>query len=324
MERHLPVGLVLSLLAALCGADSGAAQVPRPRTEPADRYVVVGGHRLWYRMVGRGEPLLVIPGGPGGSHTGYWRAFERLAPYARVVFFDAFGRGKSDRASDPKEYSFAHDVDEVEGLRKALGLGPLTVYGHSYGSMVAQGYALKYPTSVRRLILADAFHSAEMWQVGNNDTWNRQLQDQMPDLWARLKALRDRGVLSCDSAYQRLEGEIPVSLSYYYDPSNVPDSAYAAMDLNLAVYCQIAGPDVDVVLGGDLAALDFRPRLHELTMPVLVLAGRFDRVSIPRFAFQYRELLPQATFVLFEHSGHAPFAEEPVKHDSVVRAFLRR
>ncbi len=59
-------------------------------------------------------------------------------------------------------------------------------------------------------------------------------------------------------------------------------------------------------------------------MPVLVLVGRFDRVSIPRFAFQFRELLPQATFVVFEHSGHVPFVEEPAKHDSVVRAFMRR
>ncbi len=315
---------MLALVLMFTTASAAGAQAPRPRPEPAGHYVVVGGHRLWYRIVGRGEPILVIPGGPGASHAGYWRSLECLAPYARVVFFDAFGRGKSDRASDPKEYSFAHDVEEVEALRQALGLGPVTLYGHSYGSMVAQAYALKHPAAVRRLILADAFHSAEMWQVGNNDTWNRQLQDQFPDVWAQLEALHERGAVSCDSAYQHIQGEIPVTLSYFYNPSNDATGVMGAMDLNTTVYCQLAGPDADVVLGGDLARLDFRPRLHELTMPVLVLAGRFDRVSIPRFAFQYRELIPKATFVVFERSGHAPFVEEPAKHDSVVRAFMRR
>ncbi len=74
----------LPLLLMFTTASAVGAQTPRPRPEPAGHYVVVGGHRLWYRITGRGEPLLVIPGGPGAFHAGYWLSIERLAPYAAL------------------------------------------------------------------------------------------------------------------------------------------------------------------------------------------------------------------------------------------------
>jgi proline iminopeptidase len=310
---------IIVLLGA--GANSLAAQKPR---EPPGEFITVNGHRLWYRSSGHGPPLLLIAGGPGSSHTYFYPGLERLTDSFRVVYFDAYGRGRSDRAKDPREYSFARDVDEVEGLRVALGLGRIAVYGHSYGGIVAQAYTLRYPKSLTHLILANTFHSAEMWQKGNNDNWDRELKNQFPDLWEELQHLRAAGGLSCDSAYQAIEGRMPASLVYFYDPSNVEGASYASFDLNLQVYCQIAGPDADVVLGGDLASLDFRRQLRTITVPTLVLAGRFDRVAIPRFAVQFKTLMPRAQFVLFERSGHEPFIEEPERHDSVMRAFLRR
>ena len=57
-------------------------------------------------------------------------------------------------------------------------------------------------------------------------------------------------------------------------------------------------------------------------MPVLVLAGRYDRVSIPRFAAQYKRYAPDAKFVMFEQSGHMPFIEEPDKAEAVLREML--
>jgi proline iminopeptidase len=90
------------------------------------------------------------------------------------------------------------------------------------------------------------------------------------------------------------------------------------------VYCQFAGPDADMVLGGDMASIDFRSQLPHIQIPTLVLQGRFDRVAIPRYSIQYRTLMPRAEFVMFERSGHFPFIEEAERHDSVMRAFLSK
>jgi proline iminopeptidase len=299
------------------------SQHAKPPREPEGQYIRVNGKRLWYRIEGQGSPLLLIPGGPGASHTYLWPHFSVLAKDFKVIYFDAYGRGKSERASDPSEYSFSRDVDEIEGLRQALSLGKINLYGQSYGGMVAQGYALKYGQFLDHLILADTFHSAEMWQKGNNDTWNWQLENQMPELWARLQKVRAQGRLACDREYQKIEGEMPVAMSYFYNPLNAARPGYGAMDLNLDVYCRVAGPDADVVLGGDLALLDFRPRLKEIKIPTLILAGRFDRVSIPKYATQFKQFMPQAKFVMFEKSGHSPFIEEAEQHTTVLTRFLR-
>jgi pimeloyl-ACP methyl ester carboxylesterase len=133
---------------------------PNPSAvHPKGDFAVVNGSRLWYESEGSGEPIVLIPGGPGDSHDYFHPYFSALSNFNRVIYYDAFGRGKSDRAKDPRDYTVDRDVEDLEGLRKALHLGKINVLGHSYGGMVAQAYALRYPDSVRRLILADTFFS---------------------------------------------------------------------------------------------------------------------------------------------------------------------
>jgi proline iminopeptidase len=273
-------------------------------------------------MTGKGEPFLIIPGGPGGSHFYFQPYLDRLADFVQLIYFDAFGRGLSSEAQNLSEYSFQNDVDEIEAFRNALNLEPLNIYGHSYGGMVAQAYALKYPGSVKRLILANTIHSAEMWQKGNNDNWNYQLENQLPELWHRLDSLRQEGMLSTDSVYQKIQGEMPLSLSFYYDPSNVPYPTYSNKSFSLEVYKQIAGPDADIVLGGDLSSVDFRGHLKKIKVPTLIIAGRFDRVAIPKYSIQFKSFMPQAKFIMFEKSGHYPFIEEPELHAKILVNFL--
>lgn len=309
--------VLLSLTPILLGL-LWVAVSARQAVEPQGKFVVVNGSRLWYRIAGQGTPLLLIPGGPGSSHTYFYPGLERLADSFQLIFFDAFGRGQSDRAKDPRDYSLDRDIEDIEGLRKALGFGKIAVYGHSYGGVVAQGYALRYPQSLSRLILANTCHSAEMWQKGCNDNWNNEIQNQYPEVWAELQQVRAKGCVTSDPEYQKVQARVPLCLLYFYDPSN----SNLTVDTSLDVFCQIAGPDAGIVLGGDLASMDFRSRLCRIQVPTLVLAGRFDRVAVPRFSVQFRTLMPQAQFVLFEKSGHLPFIEEPELHDTMVRRFL--
>lgn len=312
-----PTSLFLASLLAVCDSSLSAHLSP----EPPGQFVTLAGHRTWYRVAGHGHPLVLVPGGPGGSHTYFYPHLERLADSFAVIYYDPYGRGLSDRARDSRDYTFQRDVDEIELLRQALHLGRITVYGHSYGGMVAQAYALKYPSSLSHLILADTFHGAEMWQRGLIDNVDREVQNQFPEVWEQLERLRSEGVLSCDSTYRAVSAGIPDALLYYYDPGSGDREDWHS---NPQVGCRIAGPNRGVVLGGDLASLEFRADLKAITIPTLIIAGRFDRVSMPRYAVQYRALMPQATFVMFEHSGHEPFLEIPQQHDSIVRGFLGR
>ncbi|MBS1664601.1 MAG: proline iminopeptidase-family hydrolase [Bacteroidetes bacterium] len=295
-----------------------STRAQQPPVEPKGQYVIVNNHRIWYHRFGHGDPILFIPGGPGAAHH-FWPDMNGLAKSFEVIYYDPFGRGQSDTAKDVKEYTFEHDVDEVEALRIALNLRKVNIYGKSYGSVVAQAYALKYPNSISHLILAAAFHSAEMWQA-NDDNSNQEIRNQYPEIGRRLDSLHQKGYVSSDSLYLAIAAPVNDGLLYYYNPNN---NATENFNINWKLYYQLAGRDADVTLGGDLANIDFRPRLKEITVPTLIIAGRFDRVSIPRYALQYKELMPAARFVMFEKSGHHPSIEEPELHDKIVRDFLR-
>ena len=83
------------------------------------------------------------------------------------------------------------------------------------------------------------------------------------------------------------------------------------------------GKDGDFVVGNEIAKFDVRDELKNFKMPVLIIAGRYDRVSVPKFAVLYKKYCPQAKFVMFEQSGHNPQIEEQEKEFDLIRTFLR-
>ena len=135
--------------------------------------------------------------------------------------------------------------------------------------------------------------------------------------------LRDEGKTS--SSQEHVDAySVPSGLLYFYDASNAYKVRGDSLSMNTDVYYQIAGKDADFLISGDIGKLDFRDKLKDLKMPMLILQGRFDRISIPRFAIKYKTYAPQAEFVMFERSGHDPFIEEPDKTFKVIADFLGR
>jgi proline iminopeptidase len=302
------------------GTQPGKPSTATPAQHPPGSYLQVNGAKLWYESEGTGEPLVLISGGPGLAHGYFHPFFSAVASSYRVIYFDGFGRGKSDHAKSPHEYSFRRDVEDVEGLRKALGLGKIALLGHSYGGMVAQAYALEHPEAINRLVLVSALYDAEMWQAGNDHT-NYEVQSQFPETWARIEQLRSKGLRGSAKEHQDAYN-IPLGLMFFHDASIAERLPNDFFELNPDVYFTIAGDDADFRVGGDVAKLDFRARLQEFRFPVLIVAGRYDRIAPPRYSVQYQKYAPQAQFVMMERSGHSPFMEESEQFFSVVRHFL--
>lgn len=296
----------------------------RPSSYTDGKFISVNGAKLWVVLVGQGEPFIIIPGGPGGNHFAY-RAFDSLAKTNTVVYFDAFGRGKSDTAKDVKEYSLDRDIKDLEGLRVALHYEKWNVLGHSYGGLVAQGYALKYPSRVTRLVLANTFHSFIMWQE-NDDNSNHEIKENYPEIWKELMAIREEGAISSDARHQELYGQVPYGFLYAYNPENFKSSNDKPYPnpFNAALYYQMVGKDGDFIVGSDIGNFDFRKNLKYLSMPVLIYAGRYDHVAVPDMQIKFKEYCPQARFVMFEHSGHNPQIEEPAKLFNLLKDFLSK
>ncbi|MEP6464751.1 MAG: alpha/beta fold hydrolase [Parafilimonas sp.] len=297
-----------------------------PDSYTGGKYITVNGAKLWVVVVGKGDPLFIIPGGPGGTHLSY-RKFDSLANNNMIVYFDAFGRGKSDTAKDVKEYTLQRDIDDLEGLRKALHFDMINVLGHSYGGLVAQGYALQYGEHVKHLILANTFHSYIMWQA-NDDNSNHEIKTNYPEVWDTLMTLREQGYISSDSICQAIYSRVSYGFLYAYNPDNFKNRGSVAKPypnaFNSKLYYQMVGKDGDFIVGSDIGNFDYRRDLKNLKMPVLIYGGRYDRVAVPEMMEKYKEYCPQAKFVMFEHSGHNPQVEEPEKLFPLLEDFLSK
>lgn len=289
------------------------------------KYYTVNGAKIYTVTVGHGAPLFIIPGGPGGSHPGY-RGLDSLSVNSNIqlVYFDAFGRGKSDTAKDVKEYTIQRDIDDLEGLRIAMHYDKISVLGHSYGSVVAQGYAIQHPDRVSHLIIANGFHSYLMWQA-NDDNSNHEIKTNYPEVWDTLMKVREKGYVSQDPIHQEIYGQVPYGFLYAYNPdyflARGKRKAYPNA-FNSKLYYQMVGRDGDFIVGNEIGNFDYRKQLAGLKMPVLIIAGRYDRVAVPSMQVKYREYCPQAKFVMFEHSGHNPQVEEKPAYFKLLKEFL--
>lgn len=295
-----------------------------PDSETDGKYYEVNGAKIWTVSFGSGDPLFLIAGGPGNAHY-YLRNFDSLSTTNTLIYYDGFGRGKSDVANKLTEYSLKRDIEDLEALRKAIGYSSISILGHSYGGVVAQGYAIKYPENVKHLILANSFHSYLMWQE-NCDNYNREIKTNYPGVWKELMKVREDGVVSSDKIHQELYAKIPYGFLYSYNPENYRkrDRKPYPNSMNMDLYYQMVGKDGDFLVSSDIGNFDFRKQLRDLNMPILIFGGRYDRVAVPWMMIKYKNYCPQADFVMFERSGHQPQVEEPEATINLIRDFLAK
>lgn len=296
-------------------------------TVSPDRYAVSTDGRIYFRIVGRGDglPMVLVSGGPGGSHTSFIPWFDRMEDRGRVVYFDNIGRGRSDRLPADRHHSVPRDAGDIEVLREALNAPKLVLLGNSYGALPAIEYTLQHPDRVACLVLSSGMHSDLSFQA-NIDALNRAMAAQFPEHWDRLQAMTARGVRSGDDAYQAVYGEVADRL-YWFDPRNAarrwrsPDTRDR---FDPAVYSAFMGPDSERSVGGTLKGYDPRPRMQALQIPTLVITGRRDVVATPRIATEtVKAFAPGvARLAIVEDAGHRPFIEQTEAYFAEISRFL--
>src|SRR5579871_680731 len=238
----------------------------------------------------------LIHGGPGGDHTGFKPAFSPLAARMQLVYFDHRGNGRSARG-DPATYTLDENVEDMEALRRHLGLGPIVSIGTSYGGMVAQAHAARYPDAVSHLILVvTAAHGGFIERA-------RQI-------------VRERGTPEQQQVAEPLwRGAIPdrAALRHFYEVmgplySRRHDPVAAARGHQRTLH---EPEPLNRAFGGFLRDFDLRPELPWITAPTLVIAGRHDWICPPEFSEEIARLIPRAELRIFEESSHSIRADEP-------------
>ncbi len=285
-------------------------------------YYNINGYQINVEILGEGKPIFFLPGGPGNSHDYMQGAFGQYYKSNMVVFFDWLGRGKSDDAKNVSEYSVENDVEIIEKLRVQMGFEKISLVGHSYGTVPAQAYAITYKDNVDKMVLINGFHSGAMWQA-NCDSYNHYAKTHFPEKWKAVDSLRRLGYVSSQEPLKTIYGDFPTKYIYYHDTSitsKVPNGNYRGWAND--VYVAIIGKDGDFDVSGSMIHQDYRQQLKDVKAKTLIVAGRYDGVSTPEFAVQYKTFMPQAQFEMFEQSGHNPYLEEPEEFYKLFEEFM--
>lgn len=314
----------LLFLALITGLSAISQNLPQPDIfdKFESKFYTIDGYKINVEVLGAGDPIFFLPGGPGNSHDYMQGSFGQYYSTNTVVFFDFLGRGKSDDAIDTSEYSVDNDVALIEKLRRLLGYESISLVGHSYGTVPAQAYAIKYPDRVKKMVLINGFHSGAMWQA-NCDSYNHYAKTHFPEKWKQIDSLHSLGYLSSEEPLKSVYGSLPVKYVYYHNTKlkgNVPNYSFRGWAND--VYVTIIGKDGDFDVSGSMINQDYRQLLKNVKAETLIVAGRYDGVSTPEFAVQYKTFMPQAQFVMFEESGHNPYLEEPEKFYSLFEKFM--
>ena len=289
------------------------------QTIAREGHTEVPGGRAWYKIVGDGPalPLLLLHGGPGAGHDGF-EPLEALADERPVVLYDQLGCGKSDIPDDESLWVIDRFADEVDAVRRGLGLDRVHLLGHSWGGFLAIEYMLRRPSGVVSLVLSSTAASA--------DAFAREARGLVANLPEETRETIERCEAEGTTDSPEYEAASLVFFSQYLCrlPTPWPDClmrSYANVQAS-PTYNLMWGPS-EFTVTGSLGTWDRTDRLGEISAPTLILSGRYDEAT-PALAAELKAGILGSEFLIFENSAHCAPVEEPEEYQRVLRDFLRR
>ncbi len=300
-----------------------------PALEPFDSgYLPVSDlHTLYYEQSGNpdGKPVVVLHGGPGGSSEPTQRRYFDPARY-RIVLFDQRGGGRSTPHAELVENTTWHLVEDIERLRRHLGIERWQVFGGSWGSALALAYAQTHPDRATELVLRGIFllRPEELewfYQQGTSamfpDAWERFIApiparervDLMGAYYRRLTGDDEAVQLACAQAWSQWEATtvslLPAEarMQAFADPRFA--LAFARIECHYFMNHGWFRPQQLLMDAGRLARI-----------PGVIVQGRYDVVTPMMTAWALHQAWPEADLRIVPDAGHT--ATEPgIVHELV-------
>lgn len=281
-------------------------------------HIEVPGGRVWYGVAGEktDKPtLIVIHGGPGFPHN-YLTPIGEISDERQVVFYDQLGCGKSDRPKDKQLWVVDRFVDELDKIVKFLNLKTYHVLGQSWGAALGVCFALKKPSGLLSLVLANPYLSTSVWM---RDA--KKLLKQLPKETQRVIAGYKKGKFSKkEYSKKRLEFYEKYCWGFKNEDSPKPFNE-ARKGEGSEVYNYMWGPD-EFLMDGTLKSFDVSNKLSSIGVPVLFVCGKYDEAT-PEATRYFKGLIRGAKMKVFEKSAHLPQLTETHKYIGTLRPFLK-
>ena len=281
----------------------------------------VGKFKVWTKKFGNNPRIkvLLLHGGPAMTHE-YMESFESFFPAEgfEMYEYDQLGSYYSDQPNNDDLWKTERFVEEVEQVRKALGLDKNNFYllGNSWGGILAMEYALKYQDNLKGLIISNMMAS-----IPDYEKYNGVLRGQMrQSLVDSLDKFEKKGDLK-NPIYVDL-----VTKEYYNQHicrlAEWPEAVNRAFKhLNEHVYVLMQGPS-EFKVGGRLLTWDIKSRLKEISVPTLSIGAKYDTMD-PKAMEDISKAVQKGRYLYCPEGSHLSFWDDQKNYFPGVVQFIK-
>lgn len=282
-----------------------------------------GEFTVWTKRRGSNPDIkvLLLHGGPGGTHE-YFEVFDSFLPAGGIeyYYYDQLGSGHSDQPDDTDLWQIPRFVEEVEQVRRALGLDASNFFllGHSWGGILAVEYALKYQQHLKGLVISNMMSSMPAYNVYAR---NVLMPAMDPAVLAEIRQLEADGRHE-DPRYM----ELLVPHHYTRHVLRLPFAQWpepvdrAFKRLNAKIYVLMQGPS-ELGASGRLADWDRTADLASIGIPALVIGAAHDTMD-PAFMEMMAGKFPRGRYHACPEGSHLAMYDDPENYVEGLIQFL--
>ena len=282
---------------------------------------VDGKYNVWTKKVGKGKiKVLLLHGGPGFSHD-YMECFEDFLPKEGIEFYyyDQLGCGNSDVPKDTSLWNFPRYIEEVEQVRKGLGLDSFYLFGHSWGSMLAMEYLNKYQQHVKAAILSNMTAGIKSYVTYTAKLKKQFLNAEDLSIYDSLDKRKDYNnplfqSILLNKLYSQVLCQIPVEK--WPEPL-----VRAEKKANMAIYIQMQGID-EFHVTGNFKNWEMWDRLPNIKVPTLVIGGMKDEMN-PDDMKKEGQLITNSRTYLCSKGSHMSMYDDQQNYFKNLIGFLK-
>jgi proline iminopeptidase len=305
--------IVLTVLIALASAPTTSAQTPA-----REGFIDAGtGVKLYYRVAGTGgEPVVLINGGPGFTSDYLADDLTTMARRHSLLIYDQRGIGRSTLVRDAAALDAQRYVEDLEAIRKHLGLEQLTLLGHSWGVVPATLYAMQHPQHVRRVILVATIppersgldRAFQAMAAARDGATLRRMEEL-----SRIRQANPDDLAACREYYK-------LWFTPFFGAGNPPSRMKGNVCAGSAESLKNK-QNVDKFTFASLGNWDWTTSLGNAVVPTLLIHGDRDPLPIES-ARKWAAAMPNARLLEMKGIGHFPYVEAPEAFFAAVDRFL--
>jgi len=286
--------------------------------------VAVGQASLYVRTIGQGQPLIVLHGGPDFDHGYLLPDLDRLKDRFRLIYYDQRGRGRSADGVRPEEVTLSSDIDDIDKVREHARLESTALLGHSWGTVLALEYALRYPNRVSHLVLMNPAPASTRDLTEFRKVYVQKLGPDM-DRQRAIFATAAYKEGDPDTVYERYRLHFKPALSRPADYEKL----MAAMKVGFirqgksGIVKARAVEDRLMSESWEIETYDLLPKLRIVRIPALIIGGEDDFFQ-PEVAGHIAQAMPSARLVSLAGCGHFAYLECPAEVRSALIDFFKK